>query len=200
MSGTLAVLVLAAQSADKPINDLTPKPQELVIGAVAFAIVFAFMAKWVIPRVNTILEERRQKIQGDLEQAEKTRKEADKQLVDYREQLSGAKDEANQIIEEARKTAEAMRKEMAAKAEEESKEIVARAQEEIRAERDRVFQELKAQVGELSVQLAGRMVGESLDKDRQLRLVDDYIEELTAMAPASNGNGNGNGNGNEEQG
>ncbi len=198
MSGTLAVLVLAAQSADKPINDLTPKPQELVIGAVAFAIVFAFMAKWVIPRVNTILEERRQKIQGDLEQAEKTRKEADKQLVDYREQLSGAKDEANQIIEEARKTAEAMRKEMAAKAEEESKEIVARAQEEIRAERDRVFQELKAQVGELSVQLAGRMVGESLDKDRQLRLVDDYIEELTAMAPASNGNGNGNGN--EEQG
>src|SRR5207237_5088529 len=93
----------------------------------------------------------------------------------------GARDEANRIIEEGRKTAESMRHDLEAKAEEESKAIVAKAQDEIRAERDRVFQELKAQVGELSLQLAGRMVGESLDRDRHLRLVDDYISDLEAM-------------------
>jgi F-type H+-transporting ATPase subunit b len=168
---------------------LYPKVSELILGAIAFFILFAFMYKWVLPRVNAILEERRAKIQGDLEKAEATRHEAEKQLSDYREQLSGAGEEANRIIEESRRTAEAMRQEMAKKAEKESAAIVARAQDEIRVERDRVFQELRAQVGELSLELAARMVGESLDRDRQLRLVDEYIDELGRLTPASNGNG-----------
>jgi F-type H+-transporting ATPase subunit b len=85
-----------------------------------------------------------------------------------------------------------MRQDMSKKAEAESQSIVARAQDEIRAERDRVFQELRTQVGELSLTLAGRMVGESLDRDRHLRLVDEYIDQLSGMAP------NGNGKGKEE--
>ena len=80
-----------------------------------------------LPRLNAMLEERRGKIQGDLEKAEATRQEAEQQLKDYREQLSGAREEANRIIEESRRTAEAMRQEMAKKAEEESAAIVARA-------------------------------------------------------------------------
>jgi F-type H+-transporting ATPase subunit b len=147
------------------------------------------MAKWVMPRINQMLEARRQKIQGDLEKAEESRSEAGKLLDDYRQQLSGAREEANRIIEEARKTAESMRKDLEAKAQDESRQIVEKAQEEIRAERDRVFQELKAQVGALSLQLAERMVGGSLDRDRQMRLVDDYIRDLEAMPAASNGNG-----------
>lgn len=164
---------------------LYPKASELILGAIAFFILFAFMAKWVMPRVNTILEERRAKIQGDLEKAEATRKEAEQELTDYRSQLAGARDEANRIIEEARKTAEAMRVDLNKKAEAESQAIVARAQDEIRAERDRVFQELRTQVGELSLQLAGRMVGESLDKARHLKLVDDYIDQLSGMSPGN---------------
>jgi len=175
---------------------LYPQWSELIIGAIAFGILFAFMLKWVIPRVNKLLEERRNKIQGDLEKAEEARKEANTMLEDYREQLKGAREEANRIIEEARKTAEGMARDMQAKAEEEAKKIVAQAQDEIRAERDRVFQELKAQVGELSLALAGRMVGESLDRERHLRLVDDYIRELGAMpSPGGNGAGDGNGHG-----
>ncbi len=171
---------------------LYPKVSELILGAVAFFILFAFMYRWVVPRVNQMLEARRDKIQGDLEKAEEAKSEADKLLADYREQLSGARDEANRVIEEARKTADSMRRDLEAKAEEESRAIVAKAQDEIRAERDRVFQELKAQVGELSLQLAGRMVGESLDRDRHLRLVDDYIRDLEHLPP-SNGNGHGGG-------
>jgi F-type H+-transporting ATPase subunit b len=168
---------------------LYPKAQELILGAIAFAILFIFMAKWVLPRVNQLLEARRDKIQGDLEKAEQARTEAEKELSDYREQLAGARDESNRIIEEARKTADSMRKDLERKAEQEAQQIVARAQDEIRAERDRVFEELKVQVGELSLQLAGRMVGESLDKERHLRLVDDYIKELGTMTPSGNGHG-----------
>ena len=61
---------------------------------------------------------------------------------------------------------------------------MARAQEEIRAERDRVFQELRGQVGEIAVELAGRVVGESLDKTAHERLIDEYIDQV-----ASGGNG-----------
>jgi len=168
---------------------LYPKAEELILGAVAFAILFVFMAKWAIPRINTVLEERRAKIQGDLEKAEQSKTQADQLLADYRTQLAGAREQANRVIEEAHKTAEALRRDMTAKAEQEYQGIVARAQDEIRAERDRVFQELRAQVGELSIELAARVVGAELDKERQLKLVDDYITELGAMSPAADGNG-----------
>ena len=61
----------------------------------------------------------------------------------------------------------------------EAQATVLRAQEEIRVERDRVFYELRAQVGEIAVELAGRVVGESLDPERARRLIDDYIDEVT---------------------
>src|SRR5439155_7974045 len=139
--------VLAISESGKDL--LYPKLSELIMGAVAFFILFAFMYKWVIPRLNQLLEERRQKIQGNLEEAERTKTAADQLLADYRQQLAGAREDANRIIEEARRTAEAMRKDLVTKAEQEYQGIVGRAQEEIRAERDRVFQELKTQVGEL---------------------------------------------------
>jgi len=178
-------VVLAISESGKEL--LYPKLSELILGAVAFFILFAFMYKWVIPRFNQLLTARQEAIQGDLEKAEETRHEAERQLAEYRESLAGARDEANRIIEEARSTAESMRRDLQAKAEQEYQGIVARAQEEIRAERDRVFQELRAQVGALSVELAGRIVGKELDQQRHLELVDDYISQLSELP--SNGNG-----------
>ena len=61
-------------------------------------------------------------------------------------------------------------------ADREAAETVARAQEEIRAERDRAFQELRGQVGDLAVEIAGRVVGESLDRGRHAKLIDEFID------------------------
>ncbi|HJP66058.1 MAG TPA: F0F1 ATP synthase subunit B [Actinomycetota bacterium] len=197
MLGLMPLVVLAAEESDK--KDLYPHLSELIVAAIAFALLFAFMTKLVFPRINTVLEQRQQKIRGDLESAEGSRREAEELLADYRRQLSGAREEANRVIDEARQTAEQMRRDLQAKAEEEARATVERAQDEIRAERDRVFEELKAQVGELSLALAGRVVGESLDPDRHLRLIDDYIRELGAMS-SGNGNGNGQGSGSGQSG
>jgi F-type H+-transporting ATPase subunit b len=162
-------------------NPILPEADELIFGSLAFLLVFLVLARYAFPRLNQGLSDRREKIQGDLERAESARQEAEAILTRYEERLQDARSEANRIIDEARKTAESMRRDLLARAEDESRQIVARAQEEIRAERDRAFQELRTQVGALSVDLASRVVGESLDRDRQLRLVDEYIDEVAGM-------------------
>jgi len=182
----LGALSVLAQESVSDKKDLYPQASELIVGALAFAILFYFMWKWVIPRVNTLLEERRAQIQGQLESAEQTRHQAEGELAEYRKQLASAREDANRIIEEARETAEQFRRDIQAKAEEESRNTVARAQDEIRAERDRVFNELRAQVADIAVTLAGRVVGAELDTKSHQRLIDEYIEQV-----ASGGNGQG---------
>ena len=181
------ILRQAEEAAEEHGNDpahLYPHWEELVVGALAFAVLFFFVWKWVLPRIRQLLDERREKIQGELERAEETRTTADRELAEYRQQLANAREEANGIIEEARRTAEQLRADIQAKAESEAAATVTRAQEEIRAERDRVFQELRGEVGEIAVGLAGRVVGESLDPKAHERLIDDYIDQVS-----SSGNG-----------
>lgn len=180
----------AAEEAAGPENPILPDIAEIIFGGVAFLIVFGILAKFAFPALNKMLAERSAKIQGEMERAEATRSEADTVLAEYREQLAGAREEANRIIEEARKTAEQLRRDVQAKAEEEAQATVARAQDEIRAERDRVFQELRAQVGDIAVALAGRVVGQSLDRNTHERLIDDYIDQVAASGPVE-GNGRG---------
>ncbi len=173
-----ALGLLAAETSDK--ENLYPHASELIVGAISFAVIYFFLWKWVLPRMNALLEERREKIQGEMERAEATRSDADELLANYKAQLASARDEGNRIIDEARKTADQLRVDLQSRAEEESHSIVARAQEEIRAERDRVFQELRIQVGQIAVELAGKVVGESLDTSAHTRLIDEYIDEVTS--------------------
>lgn len=168
-------------AASEDLKHLTPNVAELILGVICFIAVLVLFAKFVIPRLNRVLDERRDHIVGEMERAEQQRREADKLLEDYRTQLAGARDDANRIIEEARKTADQLRKDLTARAEQDASGLVTRAQEEIRAERDRVFQELKASVGDLSVDLAGRVVGESLDAARHQKLIDEYIEQVAEL-------------------
>jgi F-type H+-transporting ATPase subunit b len=188
---TIFRFLAQAEEATEDVNDakdLYPHWEELVVGALAFAILFFFVWKWVLPRLGTLLDERRDKIQGDLERAEESRREAEQQLAEYRQQLASAREESNRIIEDARRTADQLRADLQARAEREAAATVSKAQEEIRAERDRVFQELRTEVAEIAVGLASRVVGESLDAKTHKRLIDEYIDQVASKA-AGNGKG-----------
>jgi F-type H+-transporting ATPase subunit b len=176
----LQVIVLAAEAAEavEEKNPILPDVAELIYGALAFLIVFVMLWKFAFPALGKMLQERSDKIQGNLDRAEQSRMTAEQELAEYRAQLAGAREESNRIIEEARRTADQLRRDLQAKAEQEAQATVARAQEEIRAERDRVFQDLRAQVGVIAVELAGRVVGQSLDPDAHQRLIDEYIEQV----------------------
>lgn len=189
MLATIFFALAQAEGETGSVNDpkdLYPHWEELLVGALAFGVLFFFVWKWVLPRVGRLLEERRDKIQGALERAEETRRDAEQELGEYREQLARAREEANRIIEDARRSSDQLRADVQARAEREASATVAKAQDEIRAERDRVFQELRGQVGEIAVSLAGRVLGASLDAEAHQRLIDDYIDEV---ASGSAGNG-----------
>ena len=192
-----SILAQAEEHAEEvsEAEDLYPAVGELIVGLVAFLILFFFTWKWILPRFRQLLDERREQIQGELERAETTRREAEKLQEEYRAQLAGAREEANKVIEEARATAEQLRRDLQAKAEEEAQATVARAQDEIRSERDRAFQELRAQVGSIAVELAERVVGESLDEQAHQRLIDEFIDEVASARSPNGGGATGNGKG-----
>ena len=188
MVATIFWFLAQAEEEAEPVNDakdLYPHWEELLVGALAFGVLFFFVWKWVLPRISALLEERRDKIQGDLERAEETRRQAEQELAEYRQQLAKARQESNDIIEEARKTAEQLRAEIQSRAEREAAATVAKAQDEIRAERDRVFQELRGEIGEIAVELAERVVGASLDARAHQRLIDEYIDEVSKGVAAN---------------
>jgi F-type H+-transporting ATPase subunit b len=170
--------LLAQETAQEERNPILPAPNELIWGAVAFAILLFLMYRTVFPQVTKLYQERRSNIEGKLEEAESERDEAEQLLQRYRERLAAAEDETQRILEEARANAERIRRDLLAKADADAERRLERATETIRAERDQAIRQLRGEVGTLAVELATRVVGDSLDRDRQLRLVDQYIDQL----------------------
>lgn len=182
----LATVLLAAGEggAEEPSGTdlILPDLAELIWGAVAFGIVLLVLSRFAFPRLRATIEEREQKIQESLETAERTRAEASEQQDEYKKQLAEARSEANRIIEEARQQAEQVRKDLTDKAHKEAEQIVARAQDQIDAERSRTVQELQGTLADLSIELAEKVVGRSLDDSSQRQMVDAYIREVGGMS------------------
>ena len=165
-------------------NPILPAWNELIWGTIAFLILLFIMYRTVFPSVNKALADRRANIEGKLEQAERERNQAEELLEQYRRRLREAEDETQRILDQARADAERVRRDLLAKAETDAGRELDRARQAIRAERDQAIRQLRNEVGTLAVELATRVVGDSLDRDRQLRLVDEYIEELGNQAQA----------------
>ena len=168
----------AAEEETSGVALLLPDPNEAIAGIIAFAIVFFFVWKWAVPALNKTLEARQQAIRAELQAAEDAKVEAESLLVDYQDQLSGAKAEAAQIVDDARTSGEQVKADVVARAETEADQIKDRAQGEIAGERERVAGELRRQVADLSIDVAEKVVGSSLDAERQRELVDRYIDDL----------------------
>jgi F-type H+-transporting ATPase subunit b len=168
-------------------NPLVPNWTEVIVGAIGFFIVFFALWKVLLPRITKTLEERTDKIEGGLERAAEAQAEANRVLEQYRTQLAEARHEASRLREQAREEGAAIIASMREQAQAEATRITAAARAQIEADRQQAFASLRAEVGALSVQLASKIVGESLDDEaRQSRVVDRFLAELDASrSPAS---------------
>ena len=176
--------ILAAESP----NPLIPVVGEIIIGTIAFLVLLFVVWKFVTPRFEQAFQARRAAIEGGIERAEAMQAEAKAALEQYRAQLAEARNEAAQIRDAARAEGQQILEELRAQAQEESARIVARGEEQITAARQQVVNELRGQIGALAVELAGRVVGESLADDaRRQGTVDRFLDQLDGMAAAGDG-------------
>ncbi|GAB3297798.1 F0F1 ATP synthase subunit B [Epidermidibacterium keratini] len=160
-------------------NPLIPPVGEIIIGLIAFAIVAFVLMKFVWPQFEKAYADRTEAIEGGMARAEAAQKEAQAALAKYNEQLSGAREEAGLILEGARAEGQQIVDDMRSQAQSESDRIVARGDEQLQAQRQQVVSELRQQIGSLSVGLASRIVGESLQDDaRTAATIDRFLDEL----------------------
>jgi F-type H+-transporting ATPase subunit b len=162
-------------------NPLVPYLPELITGLIAFFIVFGFLAKIILPRATKMLQERTDAIEGGIKRAEDAQAEANRTLEQYRAQLAEARHEAARLREDAREEGARIKAELREQGETEKRQLVESARAQIEADRQQALASLRAEIGTLSVELASRVVGESLqDEARQRRTVDRFLAELEA--------------------
>ena len=173
------MLHLAAAQLQSPlIPDLT----ELIIGFITFGIIFVALWKVLVPRISRTLAERTDAIEGGLQRAEETQAEAKRTLEAYRKQLAEARHEASRLRQEAQQQGAQIIAEMREQASAEARRLTEAARTQIDADRQQALQSLRAEVGALAVDLASRVVGESLtDEARQRRTVERFLTELDQL-------------------
>ncbi len=165
-------------------NFLVPNATFLV-ELVAFGIIVWILAKFVIPPVNRAMERRQEAIRDQFAELDDAKDEAHKAEEEYKAQLADARQAANKIREEAREQGNQIVQDAREKAQTEADRIIENGHGQVRAERQQAIASLRAEVGTLATELAGRIVGESLEDDeRSNRVVDRFLVDLEAMQTA----------------
>jgi len=146
-------------------------------------LVFGILGKVFMPRIQKMLAERTELIEGGLAKADEAQAEATEVLDQYRQQLADARREAARLRQEATEQGAQIIAEMREQAQAEARRLTDAAQAQIEAERQQALTSLRAEVGTLATELASRIVGESLaDQARQSRMVDRFLDELEQVS------------------
>ena len=161
------------------LNPLVPHTSEIIVGFIAFTLLYLVLRSKVVPMFEKAFTARTEAIQGGMEKAEKAQRDAQVALEQYTAQLSDARGEAQKIREEARVQGAAIIEDLRSKAQEEAARITAAATASIEAERQQAITSLRNEVGSLATELASKIVGEALDDQvRQSRIVDRFLDDL----------------------
>lgn len=158
---------------------LLPHPAEMIMGLIAFGLLYLMVRKYVVPAFEKNYEERTASIEGRIEEAKQAKSEADAARKKYEDQLANAQDEASEIREKAKQQGAQIVAEMREQAKDEAARISATAHKQVEAERQQAMVTLRSEVGEISTNLASRIVGESLhDEARQNGVIERFLADL----------------------
>jgi F-type H+-transporting ATPase subunit b len=147
----------------------------LLVQIFNFAIIFVILRAWVYKPILGLLEQRREAIAQGLEDARVAAEARENAEQDAEKIMSEAQLEASNIVREATERAEQQRREITAEAEAEASERREEALEEIERERERILSEVRGQVAALAMAAAQKLIGESLDQQRQRALIDEFF-------------------------
>lgn len=159
------------------ISAILPNMAEFVPMLIAFIILWIILGKFGWPMFAGMLDKREKTIKDSLEKSEEARVESERVLADYKQQLSEAKLQASQIVAEAKKTGEAVKADMSARAQQEAADIIAKAKAAIEVEKKAAIAELQSSVANTSIDIVAKLVGEEFTEDDHRKIVERYVNE-----------------------
>jgi F-type H+-transporting ATPase subunit b len=186
----LSIPVLAAESGGGGGSFLVQPGIGLMVWTiVAFLVLLWILRKLAFPRIAENLDKRQTAIEESIEHAERTKHEADELLAEYRQRLTDARQQAEDIVARARKAGEVHERESLEQARKTREELMAQTRRDIEAETRRAIQEIRSEVADLTVLATEKVTRKSLSEADQKRLVEEALSELDFDALAGDGQG-----------
>lgn len=171
-----------AEESSNKAEILIPKMAEFIPALIAFLIIWVVLAKFAWPQILSMMDERGKRIQESLDEAETTKKKAIASRKEYDELVTDARRKSADIVLEARKDAEAERARIIEAAHKEAEDIIAKAHANAEDERNAIYAAAAASIADLSISVASKIVGETLDQDgEQRRLIERYVKEAGSL-------------------
>ena len=184
----LHAVLSAATEGGETHSPVIPEWYDIIWSAVCFVIILIFFWKYVLPRVQKLLDERGEAIEGNIAKADEAQRKAEAALEEYTAQLADARTEAGRIRETARDDSKKIVAEAKDAATVEAARVTASAQAQIEAERQTALVSLRSEVGTLAIDLASGVIGESLTDDaKATAVVDRFLAELEASEATAGG-------------
>ena len=171
-------VVALAEEENTGMRLLMPNMAEFIPACIAFLIIFFIMSKFAWPTVLKMMEDRENKIQGDLDAAEQAKTQAQTDAKAYEERLAEAEREASEIVAAAKREAEEERARILAKAQKDAAATIAKARDAVESERKKALVQLSGSVVDLSVEIASKIVGDDLTDAQHRQLAERYLAEV----------------------
>jgi F-type H+-transporting ATPase subunit b len=156
---------------------------------IAFGVLLWLLNKFAFPRIAENLDKRQKAIEDSIDTAEKTKREAEELLAEYRQRLTEARQQAEDIVARARKAGESHERESLEDAKKQREELMAQTRRDIESETRRAIQEIRSEVADLTVLATEKVTRKSLSESDQRRLVEEALSELDFDALAGDGQG-----------
>jgi F-type H+-transporting ATPase subunit b len=177
------VLVLAAEAAaggEEEGGSFLVSPG---LGLMIWTLIFFLATMWLLskvafPRIQEALDKRAKLIADSIEAAEKTKVESEKLVAEYRARLKEAREQADDIVARARKSAETTKSEAADAGKEKREELLAAARRDIEAETRRSLDRIRKEVADLTVLTTEKVARKSLTGDDHKKLIDEALAEV----------------------
>lgn len=157
---------------------LLPKPAEFIPALIAFLIIWFVLGKFAWPSILKMMESRQEKIQNDLNTAENAHVKAEKDQKIAAASIDEARRKADEIVAAAKREGEEERARIIEQAKKEASDIITKGHSAVDSERRRCLTELSGSVVDLSVEIAGKIIGNELDEAQQRRLAEKYLAEV----------------------
>ena len=145
---------------------------------VTFVLLMFVLRKFAWSSIVGALADREESIRASLKHAEDARNEAERILQENRKQLQQAEEESRKILNEGRALGEKLKAEIVEKASQQSRAMVDQAKQEINRDKDAALAQLRGEVANLALTVAGKILNETLDGDKQKKLADDILKSL----------------------